>query len=513
MALAAAGIGAVSMVTWQWLTPPTPQAPDRDIATASAQPFESRIQELSLPELPSATAGPTSDDTPAPTLETPGAAARAANIAPGQPTDSATATGIDTAARTEAAEAPSSSGRGTPGHTGAARALPGEVGGDALLIGFGPGRAGSASRDELRRVNVKVRSGDSLYSILRSRGISGSAVPALLAVDTHGKELKRIHPGQSLELHVDRAGLLQRMDYRVDELTTVSYQRQGSIYAGRMQEMPVERRKAQISGDIRSSLFLDGLRVGLPDRLIMQMAEIFGWDIDFALDLRAGDRFTIVYEELVLDGRKLRDGDILAAEFVNRGNVFRAVRFAAADGSAQYYTPDGLSMRKAFIRTPVKFARISSRFDLQRRHPILHKIRAHRGVDYAAPTGTPIRAAGDGRVDFLGTKGGYGKTIVLRHGSTYTTLYAHMNGFARGLRQGVAVRQGQVIGYVGNSGLATGPHLHYEFRVNGQHKDPLRVELPKALPIDPQLRPAFRDQTDKLVAMLDIYSTSSMAMR
>ena len=391
---------------------------------------------------------------------------------------------------------------------------------NGLNIHFGPPFAEAKSAPKpspeaakLRKVRIEVKSGDSLYSILLAQKIPGSIVPALISNDPHGKRLKRIHPGQSLDLHLTAAGTLQRLDFMVDETTTLSYVREGDAFGTELRVSPFERRKAQVTGTIQSSLFLDGQRAGLSNRVVMQMSHVFGWDVDFALDLRRGDQFTVVYEELYLNGRKIRDGDILAAEFVNQNNVYRAVRFVGPDGVGQFYTPEGLSMRKAFLRTPVKFARISSRFNLRRKHPILHKFRAHRGVDYAASTGTPIKATGYGKIEFLGRKGGYGNTVVVRHGSGYTTLYAHMHKFRRGLKQGSTIKQGQVIGYVGKTGLATGPHLHYEFRVNGHHKDPLRVKLPKSLPIGTKLRRRFREQTHKLVAMLDIYSRTSVAMR
>ena len=202
---------------------------------------------------------------------------------------------------------------------------------------------------------------------------------------------------------------------------------------------------------------------------------------------------------------------MLAAEFVNRGRQIRAVRYQREDGFAQYFSPEGMSMRKAFLRTPVKFARISSRFSLSRRHPVLHKFRAHKGVDYAAARGTPVRASGNGRVIFSGRKGGYGKTLVLQHGSAYTTLYAHLNGFAKGVRKGRRVEQGQIIGYVGSTGLATGPHLHYEFRVRGVHRDPLKVKLPKAAPIPDEYREDFLAQTAPMLAELNGLSDITVA--
>lgn len=390
-----------------------------------------------------------------------------------------------------------------------------------LLAGFGQPKHGpvlasvtrALAKPEFRTLKIKVKSGDSLYSIFKSRGISGGIIPSLIDGPEHGERLKSLRPGQAIELHLDGAGKLAAMDYKVDRLTTVSYSKSNQGFESALLELQLERVKSHASGVIKNSLFLDAQRVGLSNRVIMRVAEIFGWDLDFAHDLRKGDRFTVVYEELFHEGKKVGDGEILAAEFVNRGAVYRAVRFVDPKGQAHYFTPEGLSMRKAFLRAPVKFGRISSRFNLKRRHPILHKIRAHRGVDYAAKIGTPVYATGNGRVELAGNKRGYGKTVVIRHGQAYTTLYAHLHKYARGMHSGKAVKQGQLIGYVGKTGLATGPHVHYEFRVRGVHKDPLRVKLPKASPITAKLRREFRNQTDKLVTMLDVYGASSVASR
>jgi murein DD-endopeptidase MepM/ murein hydrolase activator NlpD len=243
----------------------------------------------------------------------------------------------------------------------------------------------------------------------------------------------------------------------------------------------------------------------------MELAGIFGWDVDFALDIRSGDRFTLVYEELFLDGKKQRDGNIIAAEFNNRGKTYRALRYTNDEGVSDYFSPDGKSMRKAFIRTPVDFTRISSRFG-KRRHPTLNKMKNHHGVDYAAPRGTPIKAAGDGKLTFVGRKGGYGKTVKIQHGGKYSTLYAHMSRIKPGMRRGKKVRQGQTIGYVGSTGRSTGPHLHYEFRVNGVHRNPLRVRLPDAAPIHAKYKTDFLDKSRSLVARLDELTQTTIAL-
>jgi murein DD-endopeptidase MepM/ murein hydrolase activator NlpD len=229
---------------------------------------------------------------------------------------------------------------------------------------------------------------------------------------------------------------------------------------------------------------------------------VFAWDIDFVLDIREGDRFTAVYQQIYQDGKYLHDGDLLAAEFVNNGKLYRAVRYVSDAGTVGYYTPDGKPMRKAFLRAPVEFTRVSSVFNPHRLHPILNLIRGHMGTDYAAPVGTPVHAAGDGRVSFEGVRGGYGNAIMLSHGSDISTLYGHMSRFARDIRVGSHVQQGEIIGYVGMTGLATGPHLHYEYLMNGVHKDPQTVKLPGADPLSADLMGQFRSQTAQYLADL-----------
>jgi len=235
-----------------------------------------------------------------------------------------------------------------------------------------------------------------------------------------------------------------------------------------------------------------------------ELAEIYQYDIDFVLDIQAGDRFTVVHEEVFQDGERLRTGNVLAAKFINEGREYRAVRYVDEQGHDEYFTPDGRSLRKAFIRAPVQFSRISSRFNPTRRHPVLNTIRAHRGVDYAAPVGTPVRAAGEGRVRFVGRQGGYGNVIELEHGSGVVTVYGHLSRFAAQMRRGQRVELGKVIGYVGKTGLATGPHLHYEYRIRGVHKNPQTVPLPDAAPIPAEQRDRFLAATADLVNVIDL---------
>jgi murein DD-endopeptidase MepM/ murein hydrolase activator NlpD len=255
-----------------------------------------------------------------------------------------------------------------------------------------------------------------------------------------------------------------------------------------------------------------GQRAGIPNSLTMDLANIFGWDIDFALDIQKGDSFKVMYEELYLEEKMIGTGKILAAEFTNAGKTYKAVRYTDKEGSTNYYTPDGKGMHKAFLRSPIEFARISSHFSLSRKHPVLHIIRAHKGTDYAAARGTPIRATGNGKISFAGRKGGYGNCIVVQHGQGIQTLYGHMNGFAKGMRVGSKVSQGDVIGYVGSTGLASGPHLHYEFHMNGQVRNPVTVPLPKSIGIAQNEMALFTATTGPLLAKLNQLGASQLAM-
>ncbi|MEX0900637.1 MAG: peptidoglycan DD-metalloendopeptidase family protein [Gammaproteobacteria bacterium] len=348
---------------------------------------------------------------------------------------------------------------------------------------------------------ITVRPGDSLARIFSRVGLTPADVHAVVHSSVDARRLVDLKPNQVLSFVRDVDGKLVRVEYPLDEARILKVARVGENYRSEVTELPIERRVRFAEGTISSSLFLAARDAGLSDALTMNLARIFGWDIDFVLDIRAGDRFTVLFEEIYRDGEKLRDGNILAAEFVNRGNRYKAVRF-----NDDYFTPEGLAMRKAFLRAPVDFTRISSNFNPNRRHPILNRIRAHRGVDYAAPTGTRIYAAGDGRVVFRGNRNGTGNTVELQHGGNITTLYAHMSRFASGVTTGSRVRQGQLIGYVGMTGLATGPHLHYEFRLNGVHRNPVTVKLPDAAPLPAEHHARFATYATPLLAHLQVLS-------
>jgi murein DD-endopeptidase MepM/ murein hydrolase activator NlpD len=353
-------------------------------------------------------------------------------------------------------------------------------------------------------ITTTIRNGDNLSLIFGRLGISAQELHNVLALGGETQTLKNLFPGEEIRLQTGPAGEVLALTYDMDESHTLWVLRSQNSFTSHVVAHPLEKRITQASGAISDSLFLSSQRAGLSDNLTMALAGIFGWDIDFSLDIRDGDRFSVIYEEVYKNGEKLRDGDILAAEFVNRGQVFRAVRYATANGNAQYYSPTGKSLRKAFLRSPVAFTRVSSGFSLGRLHPILNKIRAHKGVDYAAPIGTPVKSTGDGKIVFRGVKGGYGNAVIIQHGSRYSTLYGHLSGFARGMSVGSRVNQGQVIGYVGMTGLATGPHLHYEFRIDGVHRNPLTVAFPDAAPLTAQQLAGFTQQSLPYLAQLDV---------
>ncbi len=364
---------------------------------------------------------------------------------------------------------------------------------------------------ETHRLEHRIKSGDSLSSIFKQHGLSANLLHRIVHSSDTAKQLTDIRPGETLHLVLDDENQLISLTLEHDKIHSLEITAEQDSFSAVELNREVEPRTAFTHGTIESSLYVAAKESGLSENLIMELANIFGWDIDFALEIRAGDRFTVIFQEDYLDGEKLRDGPILAAEFVNQGRTYRAVRYVDDNDRADYFTPEGKSMRKAFLRAPVDFRRISSRFTQERWHPVLGKKRPHMGVDYAAKIGTPVKAAGDGKVIHRGDKGGYGKTVIIQHGQTYTTLYAHLSGYSKLSKNGQKVRQGDVIGYVGKTGLATGPHLHYEFRVNGVHRNPLTVKLPDAEPIAKKYLQDFQLKTQSLIARLDTINRTLVA--
>jgi murein DD-endopeptidase MepM/ murein hydrolase activator NlpD len=357
-------------------------------------------------------------------------------------------------------------------------------------------------------VSVTVKSGDTLSSIFDAQGLPVADWVQLARLGGDSQRLKRLRAGDVLHLRKGPEGL-QELTLALDEARTLQVSRTDTGFESIALAAEIEHRPTYAMGRITDSLYQSGVAAGLPDKLIIELADIFGYDIDFVQDIRVGDRYTVIYEDLYKDGKKLRAGNILAAEFVNQGNALRAVRYTDPQGNAGYYAAGGQSLRKAFLRTPLDVFRISSNFSRGRFHPVLNRMRAHLGTDYAASTGTPIKATGDGRITFIGNKGGYGRAIVVKHGSSYETLYAHMSRFRPGLGYGSRIQQGQVIGYVGSSGLATGPHLHYEFRVNGVHRDPRKVVLPRATALPRQHVDHFKASSAPLLTQLDALGRSA----
>ena len=354
---------------------------------------------------------------------------------------------------------------------------------------------------DLNWESAQVKAGDNLSLLFGRHQLSAVDVLEIAAVAP--KQAIQLQPDQKLRWVRSADNRLQQLELHISPLAKHTFSRdaEGALNY-ELVERDADYRPRFAAATIENSLFLDGGKAGIPEQILIELAGIFGWDIDFALDIRGGDSFSLIYEEVFLDGEKIGNGNILIARFNNQGRELTAVRYEDDKGNANYYTPQGQSMRKEFLRNPIDFFRISSRFNLRRKHPILNTIRAHKGTDYAAPTGTPIKAAGDGKVTFAGRKGGYGNTIIIQHGTRYETLYAHLSKFHRSTRRGRTVKQGQIIGYVGSTGRSTGPHLHYEFRVDGVHRDSLRVKLPKAKSISSADKEQFLQRADNLLEWL-----------
>jgi murein DD-endopeptidase MepM/ murein hydrolase activator NlpD len=333
---------------------------------------------------------------------------------------------------------------------------------------------------QTRKIHI-VKEGENLSVIFEKYNVSLNNTYKIFREDKTN-EIKNILPNDRLEF-LDLGGELQKIIIYKEPL--LSYE------VNLFPEISIERidRKPELintfkTGVIESSFYLAGLENSVPESVIMDLAYIFGWDIDFVFDIRAGDRFKLLYETPFVDGQQIENGSILFAEFYNQNNRYTAIRYEGKNKKWEYFNMDGGSLEKAFLRAPLDFAYVSSHFNPNRRHPILNTIRAHNGVDYAAKRGTPIRATGEGVIQSVGWKSGYGRTIIIRHGGEITTLYAHMDKYHPSMAKGIKVSQGQTIGYVGDSGLATAPHLHYEFRIGAKRTDPLKVALPSAAPLD-----------------------------
>jgi murein DD-endopeptidase MepM/ murein hydrolase activator NlpD len=377
------------------------------------------------------------------------------------------------------------------------------------------GAALQAASAGLSEISVEVKRNDTLDQIFRRLELSLADLANIRALDAARQALDLLKPGDLLTFFT-RGEQLVGLKRPLNLSQTLHVERDDTDqFVANVEEVTLQRKVVTAAGIIESSLIAAGNRAGMREVTSLELAEVFRWDVDFALDLRIDDSFTLIYEQLLRDGEVVADGNILAAEFINDGRRYRAVRYVNAAGKADFYTPEGVSLRKAFLKSPVQFSRISSVFNPRRKHPVLNTIRAHRGVDYAAPTGTPVRAAGAGRLQFRGVKGGFGNVIEIAHAGKVVTRYGHLSRFAKGLSAGSKVEQGQVIGYVGSSGLATGPHLHFEYTERGVYIDPQKAmrKAEPGPPVPAAERGAFDLQTAPLLAQLSARQlTTSVAL-
>ncbi len=349
-----------------------------------------------------------------------------------------------------------------------------------------------------------IKRNDSLFTILKDLGVIEEDIIGLVN-SKRSNLLSRIEVGDKVKILVNDKGELQQVFYIDDIKTGIKADKLGDTYTISKYESKIEKVKVFKQVVIEDSMYVSGLKENVPDSVLMDLAYINGWDIDFIHDVRPGDSFSLIYEEIIINGEKAIDGDILISEFNNRDKQFIAVRFDLDASTSEYFNTKGENVKKAFLRSPVKLSYISSKYNLSRRHPVLHTIRAHKGVDYAANTGSPIRATGDGTISFAQYNGGCGNEIKIKHSEDYVTRYCHLDRYSSRTKVGRKVKQGQTIGYVGSTGLATGPHLHYEFHVNGKHTNPLKVKFPNASPINPSQLNAFKNKSQDLMKELKNY--------
>ena len=359
----------------------------------------------------------------------------------------------------------------------------------------------------------RIQRSDTVASLLARLGVTDPKALTFILQNRDAELVARqLRPGKTVTAKTGREGELITLFFPLNAKDAMLViERTESGFSASEKAIQTTTQTHIKSGEIVSSLFGATDAVGIPDAIAIQLAEVFGSDIDFHRDLRKGDRFSVVYESIMHNGQHLRSGRILAVEFINNKKAYEAFWFQDEGGKGAYYTADGQSLHKAFLRAPLEFSRVSSGFSNARRHPILQKMRAHKGIDYAAPTGTPVRAVADAVVEFVGRQGGYGNLIILKHKSHYSTAYGHLNKFASNIRKGARVNQGETIGFVGQTGLATGPHLHYEFRVKGQQVNPATVALPIANPLEASQLTQFKSATAPLHSYLELTKQMNLA--
>jgi len=348
--------------------------------------------------------------------------------------------------------------------------------------------------------------GDTLSSLFQRLGVAPEDLRPLLRASA----LRFLRPGRTVSAELGADGELLWLSFLTAREMQMIVERADDGFRAREVAAALRTEVMLRAGAIESSLFAAADAAGVPDAVALQIADIFAGDVDFHRELRRGDHFSVVYEQYFLGGREVHAGRVLAAEFVNRGRRLQAVYYAPENGRSGYYAPDGSNLRKAFLRSPLEYTRISSGFGM-RRHPFLRSWRAHAGIDYAAPTGTRVRAAGDGVVEFTGRKGGYGNAVIVRHRGQVSTLYGHLSRIAPGLHRGTRVAQGDIVGFVGSTGWATGPHLHYEFRISGRARNPYAIAMPAGVPVPAAELPDFRRRAAPLIARLELIAASPLA--
>ena len=354
-----------------------------------------------------------------------------------------------------------------------------------------------------------IKRNDSLFTILNNFGVQNENINNLIN-SKNSHLLSNIQIGDRIRINLDENNQIKDLLYIDDFQSGVRVERVESSYEIKKFQQKLEKVKVFKHVVIEDSMYVSGIKEGIPDSVLMDVVYINGWDIDFTHDIRPGDSYSLIYEEILVDGEKVLDGNVLITEFNNRNKKLTSIRFDLESGRSEYFSIDGINVKKAFLRSPVKLSYISSKYNLNRKHPILHTIRSHNGVDYAARKGSPVRATGDGTISFAEYNGGCGNEIKIKHSQDYTTRYCHLDKYHSRTKVGRKVKQGQTIGYVGSTGLATGPHLHYEFHVNGKHTDPLRVKFPNATPIRSREKMQFDQVAYNLTRQLTNYKEISL---
>lgn len=357
----------------------------------------------------------------------------------------------------------------------------------------------------------RIQRGDTISTLLDRLNVNDEDISGFLQSAKNSQSLRQLVPGKIVRAQTDENGELLALQYISSSDSMLKVEKQGDNFQASDVAVPLEARVQMKSAQIRSSLFGATDAANIPDNVAMQLADIFSSDIDFHRDLQKGDKFSVVYESFYNKGELIKTGRVLAAEFINNGKSYRAIYFQDKEGRGGYYTPEGKNLRKAFLRSPLEFSRITSGFTTARFHPVLKEWRAHKGIDYGAPIGTRVKATADGTVEFVGKQGGYGNLILIKHQGQYSTAYGHLSGFAKGLRKGSKVSQGDIIGYVGMTGLATGPHLHYEFKIAGVQRNPLSIAMPTAFPIAAQHKTDFNKLATSLAVRLNLLKNTNLA--